>query len=416
MGYTIIYFGEMEVKIGSFENIKYYFTIEGFLRGMESADLVLMDSGSIVNEHDIERINKSTYEHRIPMVLYLGERVNELVINQCRFMSIIRNDDREDMISLLVSNIIHKHKNMKKVASEGDLLDLFLKYSTSYVFFKDENARVLKLSENYINMLGIPVNEAIGKNMMEIFPSDLAKSMVEDDLKILKKGEIIEVVEELNGKYYKTHKFPVIRAGKPPILAGFTIDISDLKEIEKALTDSKKQIEQISVTDELLSISNRRGFLIELDKEIKRVKRYGVPSTLIILDIDKFKSINDTLGHFKADKVLLDFSSKIESILRVNDHFGRIGGDEFAIICVSTPLESGISVANRIRNQLENQPVCIDDVDYTYSVSMGLIEIESNVDDIQVLLHSADTALYEAKKSGGGCYKFISKSKLDLPS
>lgn len=407
MGYSIIYFGESEVKIGSFESIKYYFTIEGFLRGMESADLVLMDSGSIVDEQDIERINKSTYEHRIPMVLYLGERVNELIINQCRYMSVIRNDDREDLINLLVSNIIHKHKNMKKVASEGDLLDLFLKYSTSYVFFKDENARVLKLSENYINMLGIPVNDAIGKNMMEIFPSDLAKSMVEDDLKILKTGEVIEVVEELNGKYYKTLKFPVIRAGKSPILAGFTIDISDLKEIEKALTDSKQHIEKISVTDDLLSISNRRGFLIELDKEIKRVKRYRVPSTLIILDIDKFKSINDSLGHFKADKVLIDLARKIKDILRVNDHFGRIGGDEFAIICVSTPLESGISVANRIKNKLENEPVCIDNVNHTYSVSMGLIEIESKDDDIHELLHNADKALYEAKREGGDCYKII---------
>lgn len=409
MGYSIIYFGESEIKIGDFENIKYYFTLDGFLRGMESADIALIDSGSIIDEEGVAKINKFSYSRRVPIILYLGERFSEAVLNGCKYMSIIRQDDRNDIVNSLIKNIVHKHSQMKKIASEGDLLDLFLKYSTSYVFFKDENARVLKLSENYVNMLGIPASEAIGKNMMEIFPSDLAKTMVEDDLKILIEGKVIEVVEQLNGKYYKTNKFPVIREGKPPILAGFTVDISDLKETEKALKDSKKLIEDISITDELLSISNRRGFLKEFDKEIERVKRYGIPSTLILIDIDKFKSLNDSLGHFKADNVLKDFSKKIKSILRTNDHFGRIGGDEFAIICVSTPIEKGITVANRIKKLLMNEPVCIDEIDYTYSVSMGLIEIINKDDDIQELLHNADKALYEAKREGGDSYKIINR-------
>lgn len=409
MGYSIIYFGESEIKIGDFENIKYYFTLDGFLRGMESADIALIDSGSIIDEEGVAKINKFSYSRRVPIILYLGERFSEAVLNGCKYMSIIRQDDRNDIVNSLIKNIVHKHSQMKKIASEGDLLDLFLKYSTSYVFFKDENARVLKLSENYVNMLGIPASEAIGKNMMEIFPSDLAKTMVEDDLKILIEGKVIEVVEQLNGKYYKTNKFPVIREGKPPILAGFTVDISDLKETEKALKDSKKLIEDRSITDELLSISNRRGFLKEFDKEIERVKRYGIPSTLILIDIDKFKSLNDSLGHFKADNVLKDFSKKIKSILRTNDHFGRIGGDEFAIICVSTPIEKGITVANRIKKLLMNEPVCIDEIDYTYSVSMGLIEIINKDDDIQELLHNADKALYEAKREGGDSYKIINR-------
>lgn len=147
----------------------------------------------------------------------------------------------------------------------------------------------------------------------------------------------------------------------------------------------------------------------EFDKEIERVKRYGIPSTLILIDIDKFKSLNDSLGHFKADNVLKDFSKKIKSILRTNDHFGRIGGDEFAIICVSTPIEKGITVANRIKKLLMNEPVCIDEIDYTYSVSMGLIEIINKDDDIQELLHNADKALYEAKREGGDSYKIINR-------
>lgn len=156
MGYSIIYFGESEIKIGDFENIKYYFTLDGFLRGMESADIALIDSGSIIDEEGVAKINKFSYSRRVPIILYLGERFSEAVLNGCKYMSIIRQDDRNDIVNSLIKNIVHKHSQMKKIASEGDLLDLFLKYSTSYVFFKDENARVLKLSENYVNMLGIP--------------------------------------------------------------------------------------------------------------------------------------------------------------------------------------------------------------------------------------------------------------------
>ena len=127
-----------------------------------------------------------------------------------------------------------------------EMFRLFMDYSPIYVFFKDENIRSIQLSKNYEKMLGRPVQELIGKTMDDLFPSELAKSMVEDDLRILRERKPIEVVEELNGRFYTTTKFPITREGKPPLLAGFTIDITERKRVEEALRKSEEYFRRLT--------------------------------------------------------------------------------------------------------------------------------------------------------------------------
>ncbi len=115
-----------------------------------------------------------------------------------------------------------------------EIFRLFMEYSPIYVFFKDENTRPIRLSKNYEKMLGRPIEELLGKTMDELFPSELAKSMTEDDLRILREGKPFEVVEELNGRIYTTTKFPIIKQGRPSLLAGFTIDITERVSAEQA--------------------------------------------------------------------------------------------------------------------------------------------------------------------------------------
>jgi PAS domain S-box-containing protein len=116
----------------------------------------------------------------------------------------------------------------------------FMEYSPIYIFFKDENIRAIRLSRNFEKMLGRPIDELLGKTMYDLFPSDLAKSMVADDLKILKEGKQINVEEELNGRLYSTVKFPIFLEGKPLYLAGFTIDITERKRMEEELLKADK--------------------------------------------------------------------------------------------------------------------------------------------------------------------------------
>jgi PAS domain S-box-containing protein len=126
-----------------------------------------------------------------------------------------------------------------------ELFHLFLELSPVYVFFKDANVRVLRLSRNYETMLGRPLEEMIGKDMYELFPSELSKSMVEDDLRILREGRAIEVEEELGGRFYTTTKFPIYREGKEPLLAGYTMDITARREAEMRLEAALREKETL---------------------------------------------------------------------------------------------------------------------------------------------------------------------------
>lgn len=125
----------------------------------------------------------------------------------------------------------------------------FMEYSPIYVFFKDEHIRSLRLSRNFETMLERPIDELLGKSMDDLFPSDLAKSMIKDDMLIMKEGKTVTVEEEFNSRVYYTIKFPIHIDGKPRYLAGYTIDITDRRndeiKIKKALTEKETLLREI---------------------------------------------------------------------------------------------------------------------------------------------------------------------------
>ncbi|HCR90630.1 MAG TPA: hypothetical protein DIW50_09275 [Prolixibacteraceae bacterium] len=153
-------------------------------------------------------------------------------------------DSQGKLIGVLgiARDITEKHRNEEMLKEKDLIFQSLLENSPVYIFFKDHNIKALHLSRNYEEMLGMPLDEIIGKDMNDLFPSDLAKSMVEDDRRILNEGRLVQVDEELNGKYYTTIKFPIAREGEAPWLAGFTIDITDRKMAEMALQQSEARL------------------------------------------------------------------------------------------------------------------------------------------------------------------------------
>jgi diguanylate cyclase (GGDEF)-like protein/PAS domain S-box-containing protein len=135
-----------------------------------------------------------------------------------------------------IARDITARKHAEKALRENEIIfSSFLEHSPVYVFFKDKELRSLRLSKNYEQMLGMPLSEALGKSMAELFPSELARSMVADDRRILAEGEVVKTIEEMNGRIYETTKFPVLVDGVPNLLAGFTLDITERKQAEDAL-------------------------------------------------------------------------------------------------------------------------------------------------------------------------------------
>ena len=172
--------------------------------------------------------------------------------------------------------------------------------------------------------------------------------------------------------------------------------LTELKATKKLLEEKNEKLEKLYITDELTKIYNRRKLDVELEKETLRSDRTGFKFSLIMLDIDFFKEVNDNYGHQVGDLVLIEFSKILKNDVRKIDILGRWGGEEFLIICPHTD-ETGIKVkAEHLRELIENHK--FPEVNKK-TASIGAATYKDG-DDTESLLYRVDMAMYEAKNSG----------------
>ncbi len=157
---------------------------------------------------------------------------------------------------------------------------------------------------------------------------------------------------------------------------------------------------RLATTDALTGISNRRFFLERADQEIERCRRFTRPATVLMLDIDHFKGINDNYGHAAGDDTLKSLTNLVSGILRQVDLFGRLGGEEFVILMPETSPQAAGEAAERIRQTVADTPVDTSEGRIVFTVSIGVSEFQKQDKDVHDLLARADQALYAAKESG----------------
>jgi diguanylate cyclase (GGDEF)-like protein len=150
--------------------------------------------------------------------------------------------------------------------------------------------------------------------------------------------------------------------------------------------------------DPLTGMFNRRGFAEATSRVIEREAHAGRPATVLIFDIDHFKSINDRFGHPAGDEILKLFAAVVVNTLRITDLSGRIGGEEFAAL-LPCSLEEGVIAAERVREAFANSGIAVEDGPVDTTVSIGVAGGPAGT-ELEVLLAAADTALYQAKRSG----------------
>ncbi len=172
------------------------------------------------------------------------------------------------------------------------------------------------------------------------------------------------------------------------------------REVKMRTVLQAKLQSQVQV-DYLTGLATRRHFMTQASEEIARARRYGLPLSLCMLDLDRFKTVNDTHGHKAGDKVLQRFSEICLASLREIDIAGRLGGEEFAILFPETGLDQVRLVAERLRERLAAQQLQLDDgVVVQFTVSIGVALLEATDESLDSLMARADRALYAAKRGG----------------
>ena len=175
-----------------------------------------------------------------------------------------------------------------------------------------------------------------------------------------------------------------------------------LKNRSEKKENSRKleELKNLTIRDDLTGLFNSRQFYRHIAQEIDRSNRYFRPLSLILMDIDNFKSLNDTYGHLFGDKILSAIGEIINSAIRMQDTAYRYAGDEFTIILPETELERAIAVAERVRHAVEIKTrLLTESRHFKVTVSIGVVEYLTR-EDMESFVHRADSAMYVSKKKG----------------
>ncbi|MBN2107844.1 MAG: sensor domain-containing diguanylate cyclase [Deltaproteobacteria bacterium] len=263
----------------------------------------------------------------------------------------------------------------------------------------DREFHVLKINETFSKLFGIKKKQAENKKCFELIPGiechtpgcPLTKiingesSPGYDVEKKTADGSIISCImsasafRDPSGEFY-----------------GMVLNFKDItyrKQMEEKLRE-------LATTDGLTKIYNRRHFLELSGQEFDRFKRYGAALSMLMVDVDNFKSVNDTFGHDIGDEALIVLAEIGKNILRKVDVFGRIGGEEFAALLPETDLNGAVSVAERLRQAIEASCLQTDKGTIHFSISIGAAQATERLNTMGDLLKATDKALYRAKENG----------------
>lgn len=301
------------------------------------------------------------------------------------------------------TEITEKIQLEKALREKQALLETALDHAPACIYLKDSDRRYVYLNQQTAALYGHEAETIIGSRDEDLLAPESAESCRQLDDRVLASHESQTNEERLpdqngNTRVYETHKVPIIgEDGAFTGVIGFSQDMTETRQLQN-------QLDRMAHEDQLTGLPNRRRTEQILEEEINRAHRNGQPLSLLALDLDHFKWVNDRHGHDVGDHVLVQVGVVLGERLRSTDTLGRWGGEEFFVILPDTHPEGAQQVAETLR---ETMASCVQVDSTPVTVSIGVTEY-SREEGLKAFIQRADDILYRAKHSGRNQVALIS--------
>ncbi|OIQ92236.1 response regulator PleD [mine drainage metagenome] len=292
--------------------------------------------------------------------------------------------------------------------SENRLRVIMESVQTGIVIIDPDVHKIVDVNAAAVSMIGAPKEEIVGSACHRfICPAEVGKCPITDLHQTVDHSERVLLTATGARRPVIKSVTTVLLGGKVHLLESF-IDITERKQMEERLNASLAEKEELvqslnelATHDGLTGLYNHREFYKLLENEIVRGQRFNRPVSLLLLDIDHFKRVNDVHGHLAGDAVLKGLSELLGRQARAIDRVCRYGGEEITVILPETDLDAAADVAERLRAAVEAQPFGINAVaPMRITVSIGVAAFPAHADNAHALVAAADVSMYAAKQGG----------------
>ena len=347
---------------------------------------------------------------RAPMILLTGQGDKEIDIEATEAGAadyLTKGEINALLLERTIRYAIAHGRTLETLRESENRFRSVVESASDAIVLTDSRGKIVSWNKSAQMIFGYPPNEILGRSLSVLFPSEYCRSPLnEDGCDSLLASGILHPGNraiELNGLKKEGEKFPLEislsswETGGGVFYSGIIRDVTERKSLEDQLSHQ-------ALHDPLTKLANRVLFRNRVEHALKRIDRSRAPVAVLFLDLDNFKTINDTLGHAAGDELLISVAERIQASLRTKDTAARLGGDEFAILVEDTAHTDGaISVAERIKDVLRAS-FLIGGKEIFISTSIGVAVSATGHENPEELLRNADVAMYMAKNHGKDRY------------
>ncbi len=312
-------------------------------------------------------------------------------------------------VNTVVQDITGRKSMEEALRASERRLNAILNSIPDIAWMKDKKGHFILVNEAFAASSGKKPGELIGKTDFDVWPRDLAQKYRVDDKDVMNSQAQKRVEEQLAAadgtfRWVETIKTPVQNeAGSVVGTVGIARDITRRKRMEE-------EIRHMAQHDALTGLPNRRLFLDILHVELAQARRHRDKRAVLFLDLDRFKEVNDTLGHEAGDRLLQHVSARLSQTVRESDTVARIGGDEFNMVLADLGRsEDASEIARKIVDSIR-EPIQLNGHELHMTTSVGISIYPDDSEEIETLLRYADIAMYHAKENGRNTFRFYNPS------